>query len=176
MKWKIRGAERNEEDLVITTDGSCRKVRGRKRTGAGVVIKKGENTIWCGSWGLGRRSNTYDSESFTLAVGMLLTKHLADDDPHINSIKFYSNSSLAISNISLTHTHPSQQLSRGTLKFLEKNNDSHIHITWVPGHKGLEINKLADREAKCGCQREDSIQVSLSYHKERATKLVLKGW
>ena len=66
--------------------------------------------------------------------------------------------------------------SKHAHEFLEKNFDSRIHITWVPGHKGIEINKLADREAKWGCCREDSIQVSLSYYKERATKLVLRGW
>ena len=65
------------------------------------------------------------SESFALAVGMSVAKHLADDDPCIKSIAFYSNSSSAISNIPLMHTHPSQQLSimfsKHIHKFLEKN-------------------------------------------------------
>ena len=86
---------------------------------------------------------------------MLVAKHLTDDDPHIKSITFYSDSSSAISNISLMHTHPSQLLSimfsKHIHKFLEKNKDYHIHITWVPGHKGIELNELAGREAKWGC-------------------------
>ena len=52
MKLKIGEVEKSEEVLVIATDSSCRKVRGKKRTGAGVVIKKGVNIVWCGSWGL----------------------------------------------------------------------------------------------------------------------------
>ena len=140
---------------MIATDGLCRKVKGKKRTGAGVVIKKGTNVVWCGAWGLRRRSNTYDSESFALAAGMAVAKRFANNDPQIKSIAFFSDSSSAISNISLTHTYPSQQLSilfsKHALKFLEGNNNSHIHITWVPGHKGIEINELADREAKQGC-------------------------
>ena len=59
---------------MIAMDGSRRKVRGKKRTGAGVVIKKGTNVVWCGAWGLGRRSNTYDGESFALTAGMAAAK------------------------------------------------------------------------------------------------------
>ena len=66
--------------------------------------------------------------------------------------------------------------SKHAHEFLEKNNNSCIHITWVPGHEGVEINELTDREVKWGYCREDSIQASLSYYKERATKLVLRGW
>ena len=137
---------------MIAMDGSHRKVRGKKRTGAGVVIKKGTNIVWHGTWGLRRRSNMYDGESFALAAGMSVAKHFTNDDPQIKSITFFSDSSSAISNISLTHTHPSQQLSilfsKHTLEFLEGNNNSHIHITWVPGHEGIEVNELTDREAK----------------------------
>ena len=35
---------------------------------------------------------------------------------------------------------------------------------------------MADREARQGCRREDNIQASLSYHKEKASQLVLHGW
>ena len=59
MKLKIEEVEKSEEVLVIATDGLCRKVGGKKRTGAGAVIKKGANIILRGSWGLGRRSNMY---------------------------------------------------------------------------------------------------------------------
>ena len=140
---------------MIAMDGSHRKVRGKKRTGAGIVIKMGMNVVWHGTWGLGRRSNTYNSESFALAAGMSVAKRFMNDDPQIKSITFFSNSSSAISNISLVHTHPSQQLSilfsKHMLELLEGNNNSHMHITWVPGHKGIEINELTDREAKRGC-------------------------
>ena len=74
-------AAKSEEVLVIATDGLRRKVRGKKRTGAGVVIKKGMNVVWRGTWGLGRRSNTYNSESFALAAGMAAAKRFANDDP-----------------------------------------------------------------------------------------------
>ena len=48
MKQRIKEVERSEEILVIATDGSHRKVRRKKRTWAGVVIKKGERTM--GPW------------------------------------------------------------------------------------------------------------------------------
>ena len=40
MKLKIEEAEKSEEVLVIAMDGLHRKVRGKKRTGAGVVIRR----------------------------------------------------------------------------------------------------------------------------------------
>ena len=111
----------------------------------------------------------------SLAVGISVAKRLVNNDPQIKSITFFSDSSSVISNISHTHIHPSQQLSilfsKHALEVLEGNNESHIQITWVPGH-----NKLADREATRGCQRDGVIQASLSYHKEKAMKIVLRGW
>ena len=62
--------------MVIATDGLRRKIRGKKQTGAGVVIKRGERIIWKGAWGLVRRSNTYHGKSFTLAAGMSIANLL----------------------------------------------------------------------------------------------------
>ena len=111
---------------------------------------------------------------------MSIANHLASNDPSITTIVFYTDSSSAITNISRTHTHPSQQLSilfsaRAT-EFLESNHNNWIHISWVPSHKDIEINELADKAAKRGCRLEHTTQVSLSYYKEKATKMVLKGW
>ena len=39
LKRRIR---ESEEGLVIATDGSRRKIKEKKQTGAGVVIKRGE--------------------------------------------------------------------------------------------------------------------------------------
>lgn len=177
---EIKEAEGREDVLVVATDGSRRRTRGAKRTGAGVVVKRGKVVIWKGAWGLGRRSNTYDGESFALAAGMAIAKQIADNDNAISGITIVSDSAAAISNITRTHTHPSQQLSilfaTRAREFLEKGPDFRIRIRWVPGHKGIELNELADKEARRGCRREDSIQASLSYYREKATELVLRGW
>ena len=86
-------------------DGSRRRTRGVKRMGAGVVVKGREQVIWQGAWGLRRKSNNCDRESFALATGMEIANHLSNNDANIKTLSFYSNSKSAIANITHTHTH-----------------------------------------------------------------------
>ena len=99
MRRKLEEAEEKENVLVVATDGSKRWTKGAKWTGAGVVVKCHKDIIWRGAWGFRRKSSTHNGESFTLAVGMSISKHLAEDNTDIKTILFVSDSDSAISNI-----------------------------------------------------------------------------
>ena len=96
------------------------------------------------SMGFRKRSTAYDGESFALAAGMSMVKHLADEDSRLQTIKFVLDNTSVFANILKTHPHPSQQLSilftTGAQEFLESD------------------------------------PTSLSFHKEKASQLVLQGW
>lgn len=105
---------------------------------------------------------------------MATANKIVRETPVIKTILIVSNSTAAISNITWTNTHPSQQLlilfATKAYKFMERDADTRIQIMWVPGHKGIELNKLVDREAQRGFKKEDNIiKTSLSYYKEKTS-------
>ena len=61
--------QRNDT-IVVSTDGSRRSIQGTKKTGAGIIVMRGDITTHEYSIGLGRRTNLYDEESIALAMGM----------------------------------------------------------------------------------------------------------
>jgi ribonuclease HI len=166
--------------LVISTDGSRRRIRGTKKTGAGVVIKHGNNIVSKHSYGVGRKTNAYDGESIALLAGMRLATQYCKDNPHISTIHFFSDSSSAITNILNTKAHPTQTVSCAFSNCAEdflKNEHHQIVLQWIPGHAGLDINEQADRLARRGCKRDQEIiPTSLSYHAERRSTLSQKLW
>ena len=86
MKRKLETAEEEGNVLVVATDRSRRQTKGAKWTGAGVVVKQGKNIVWRGAWGLGRKSDNHNGESFAMAAGMSIAKHLAEVNSNIKSI------------------------------------------------------------------------------------------
>jgi ribonuclease HI len=180
ISHQITNQQSSENTIVISTDGSRRKIKGKKQTGAGVLIKLGNRTLHKVSLGVGRKTNVYDGESIALLAGMRLAIDACKDNPQIQNLHFYSDSVSAITNITRTHAHPSQTtsiaFSKHAKQFAESTNHK-ITIQWIPGHKGHAINELADKYARRGCRSDLSIlDSSLSYFAEKRSRIVQKKW
>jgi hypothetical protein len=70
---QINNQQSSDNTIIISTDGSRRKYKGKKQTGAGVLIKLGNRTLYKKSLGVGRKTNVYDGESVALLAGMCRT-------------------------------------------------------------------------------------------------------
>jgi ribonuclease HI len=180
IKSSLNKQSEDNTTLVVATDGSRRRKRGIKRTGAGVVIRQGHTELASFSIGGGHKSTAYDGESLALLAGMRLAFRHCQEDKNVTMIHLYSDSISAIQNIHRSHAHSSQTLSLAFINLAKnflKDSNHHIRIQWIPGHSGLEINDKADQLARRGCHRSDNILDStLSYYAEKKSKMVLKGW
>ena len=206
IKQLLTNLPNNRDTLVISTDGSRRRVntrqlqgntpqppqqqynplptrrriRGPKRTGAGVNAKVGDTTVFERSYGVGRRTNVYDGETFALLAGMLLAADYCKGNENIKNILFLSDSASALDNITSVKAHPTQPFSilfsKHAQDFLLTENHK-IKLQWIPGHHGHEINERADKLAKRGCKRQhEFLNKSIAYYNEKRSKLVLSKW
>ena len=173
---RLKRAEMQLDTLVIGTDGS----RKRKRTGAGIIIQHGATEVVSQAYGIGRKTNNYDGESFALTAGMKIAHEYCHTHPEITHIIFVSDSSTAITNVTRTHAHPTQSLSRIFTKHAKEflNNDTHhISLLWTKSHQGTRINEEADRLAKQGRRVDQYMHPpSLSYYAEKRSSYTQKQW
>ena len=138
-----------EYDVVVCADGSTTsdKASALGKTGCGVVIKVGEtkNTL---EIPLCAQSNNYEAELFGLLSGIQFVRDnghynknilfLCDCLPAISSAFSWNQLSSQYNNI-ITQT-------RAMRDEVARNNN--IKCTWVPGHKGFDLNEEADSCAK----------------------------
>jgi ribonuclease HI len=157
-----------------------RRVKGHRCTGAGIHARQGNSTAFERTYGLGFHKSPYDGESFALAVGMKLAAEYCQSHGNISKIIFLSDSSSALTNITSLKPHPSQQLSLLFIKYAQQflqNENFHISLQWIPGHRGHEVNERADKLARKGCKSTPiMLPDSLSYHAEKRTTLTLRKW
>jgi hypothetical protein len=111
---------------------------------------------------------------------MKLAHDYCHTHPEISHIIFVSDSSTTITNITRTHAHLTQSLSRIFTKhakaFLD-NDTHHISLLWTKSHRGTRINEEADRLAKEGRNADQNTQPpSLSFYAEKRSSHTLKQW
>jgi ribonuclease HI len=153
----------------------------KRRTGAGLVIKQGQNIIMERRIGVGKKSNVYDAESLALMASMQLASQYCGEHTEIRTIYLLADSSSALKNITKTNPHPTQLLSAAFIKyaqtFLEANPNNEIRLKWIPGHQGHALNERADHLARKGCKQEhEALGETLSYHSERKSSLINIEW
>jgi len=101
----LNNTKTKNEVIIAMTDGPRRKIKtfnpdgtrkrgkGKRNTGAGVLMKLGNETMSTHSYGMGRKTNIYDGESLALLAGIGLATQLHETNKQIKSIYLYSDSS-----------------------------------------------------------------------------------
>jgi ribonuclease HI len=182
IKADIEQWSMSDDTILIATDGSRRTTHNKRRTGAGIVVRHKGNTIAEHHYHLGRKSNTYDAESIALLAGIRKASEYANNNNIvIRRMIFLSDSASAITNITRTNAHPSQQISIAFNKIADtftSRPDRTIKIQWVPGHQNIEINERADYLAKKGCRPNPNpiLSTTTSYLSEKRSKLINIQW
>jgi ribonuclease HI len=178
--------ERSRADpsmLMCFTDGSrhSRNRRSKKQTGAAYSILHGGNEIAKGSFGLGKRSNVYDAELCALTAVAGRLRSVTSDNPDINRVFIFADSSSAIGAILDAKPHPGQQFSllfRSHIDqiFSSAQGDLRVEVKWTPGHAGVFGNELVDRRAKEAITLQPVAGGTIAYARERASRKPLKQW
>ena len=93
-------------------------------------------------------------------AGILLAAHLLRRERHWQEAEIGLDSQAAIDALNLTRPAPSHYLADEIHKQLKAVRHEHptakLTIRWIPGHMGIEGNKLVDVEAKKAADRDAS--------------------
>ena len=167
-------------DLSFFCDGSRKRCgEGKKRSGLGVVIYRGNTIQDSISVGLGRRSSVFDAEMFALALSAKRALELVSSGD-VTSISFYSDSASALRLITSTNVHPSQVASflfvRRVSQILSDFPHIQISLEWSPGHAGVIGNEKADSAAKAGTRRPPVLYPTIAYFKAKANSSINRQW
>lgn len=141
--------EKSEGASVVFTDGSF-----IPDVGAGAAIALDQHTAKCAYGPLEGISN-YEMETVAFILAMTKFKHLIDTDPEcFTSLAVFSDSQAALELIAKP-MRPStlQYLARYVLRTRKMiPNRYKIRLYWTPGHEGVELNEIADNEAKAAAE------------------------
>jgi len=132
------------------------------------------------SWNTGPWIEVADAE--TTAVKEALQQALRDlqalpslpDPPEIH---IFVDSQAAIQRLQGRGSATVQQAKAATQKLIQRYS-ARIHITWCPGHEGINGNEIADQQAKLGLQKPISpkAQVTVSYLRSLARQKATEQW
>jgi ribonuclease HI len=142
----IKDLERDDPDIKVFTDGS-----GLNNTiGAAAVLYRNGRVKSKLRFQLGpqRHHTVYEGE----AVGAILGAKLISREWGARSVIFYIDNCALIMATQITKPAPGHHFIDTLHKYIStlqtRNHNLHITFKWIPGHKGVEGNELADEQAK----------------------------
>jgi len=131
--------------LVVYTDSSH-----NPQSGAGyslIVLYRGRR-IRSFTIPLARKGSSFDVEVFAFAHASSFLSQWLATCPHVSDVCIFSDSSSSLKVIFKGTPHPSQSASilfrTNFLHLFQSLPNLRIHISWVPGHKGIAGMKIAD--------------------------------
>jgi ribonuclease HI len=125
-------------------------------TGCAAVWKSGDASGWQGrKLFMGRNKEVFDAELYAIWVGLASARdHLKDNWTGAKLITIFTDAQAALKRIQNDDPGPGQWLARRILRTERQLRQAGwtTEFRWVPGHKGIEGNEVADQWAKEGAE------------------------
>jgi ribonuclease HI len=138
-----------DRGIAIFTDGSKFE---DGYTGCAAVWRSGDG--WQGrKVFMGRNKEVFDAELYAIWMGLASARdHLKEDWAGAKSITIFTDAQAALKRIRNDDPGPGQWLARRILRTERQLRQAGwtTEFRWVPGHKGVEGNEVADQWAKDG--------------------------
>ncbi|EIM87713.1 uncharacterized protein STEHIDRAFT_121331 [Stereum hirsutum FP-91666 SS1] len=127
------------------------------------------------------QATSFDAELAGLAAALNASIIAARERDTITSIHLFADNSSALESLFRPNFHSSQIVSvlaaRKAREWLTEDNTRHIHLHWVPGHQGVELNEVVDHMTNEAYDLHPPIpRISHAYARVLITKRVMQDW
>ena len=152
------------ETLLAYSDASF--IPDKEGLGVGLAIYKNQKLIYSKSWNIGPKQLVYNGELEGLVKATEVLSTLAYQGANM---KVFSDNKAGLFRLKSLNDNPGQLALLQILNYLKiiKDKGASIELVWVPGHKNIKGNELADKLAKEG--------LKLSYPNISTTSLAYIG-
>lgn len=165
--------------LAVYTDGSQGLVnqpgqQAQLENAAGVCIIGPKGLVMARCWNLGPNVEVADAEVIAIIKALQLVQEASTQ---LDQLYVFSDSQAAIARVQGKAS--SYTLLAKTLFRAFKEAGTEVHLHWVPSHKGIYGNELADQLAKRGLKAQPDprdLYVSISYLRRQIKASIQASW